>query len=96
MTTKMITAYRSMMMSYIKNNREYKTIDELGLNEKEFDFLTNFIRKNHTNVNVISSNKCIHIEPKNILEEVNCMVKKELYLNHIFRNSYIKIPEYKY
>ena len=72
MSRKMITAYRSMMMSFIKNNREYKTIDELN-----------------TNVNVISLNKSIYINRKNILEELNSIVKKR-----IIYKSYIKIPEY--
>ena len=74
MSRKMITAYRSMMMSFIKNNREYKTIDELN-----------------TNVNVISLNKSIYINRKNILEELNSIVKKR-----IIYKSYIKIPEYIY
>jgi hypothetical protein len=94
MTQPMIQAYKTMMSQYIKNNTAYKTINELNLSQKEFDFVANFIKKHHTNVNVVSSDKCIHIEPKNIIEQVDTMVKNQLYYDYILQNSYIKFPKY--
>lgn len=95
MTQPLIKAYTYVMNTYINSHKLIMTKTELNLNNEEFNFMAKFIKKHHGQQVLVDIYNCEVIsitEKNNLVEQINEEVQRQLYVQYVTHNSFIKIP----